>query len=251
MQVDLTGKIALVTGASRNIGRATALALAEVGADLVLCTRHSGKELEDVAAEARKLSRKVFVCACDVTSEQDVKSMIAGAMDVFGHIDIVVNNATSRVHGKLVDLSFEDWSQAIGANLNGPFLVSRAVAPAMIQRKWGRIINYSGNSAYRGGSLPMATVKMGVVGFTRSLAKQLGKHNITVNAIAPGSVAGTREAGTERQSDIDGTVSKDLPIQRTGTPEEVAALVVYLSGEGASYITGQSIAINGGAHFIG
>ena len=250
MAQGLKGKVALITGAARNIGRATAMTFADHGVDLVLCTRPSSMaQLNEVAAEARGRGVKVLAAPCDVTKDNDVKALVQQAVGEFGRVDILVNNATYRVHGKFRDLTPDKWLQAVAVNLHAPYYFCREIVPLMVEHKWGRIINYSGNSAHRGNGAATSAVKAGIVGFTRSLAREHGKHKITVNCISPGSIKTTRSAGTERESDLTGEVNPDIPIARFGTPEEVASLVVYLAGEDAAYITGQSIGVNGGAHF--
>lgn len=250
MAQDMKGKVALITGAARNIGRATAMALAERGANLVICTRaHSDKQLQEAADEARRHGVKVLAVPCDVTQEAEVKALVKQAVATFGRVDMLINNATFRVHGKFRDLTVDKWMQAVAVNLHAPYYFCREILPIMVENQWGRIINYSGNSAHRGNGAVTSTVKAGIVGFTRSLAREYGKHNITVNCLSPGSIRVERAAGTERNSDLTGEVNPDLPIARFGTPEEVAALVLFLVSEDAAYITGQSVGINGGAHF--
>jgi 3-oxoacyl-[acyl-carrier protein] reductase len=250
MDLGLKGKVALITGGSRNIGRTTARILAENGANLVLCTRENAAQLEEAADEMRALGAVVFTHLCDVSKEEEVAALVGEARAAFGRIDILVNNATHRVHGKFFDLTPAQWSHVIAVSLNGPYYLCRALMPGMVDNRWGRIINYSGNAAFRGGGASTATVKLGIVGFTRSLAKEFGKHNITVNCLAPGSISGERRPGTERASDLRGQVNDDVPIPRFGTQEEVASLVAYLASERAGYITGQCIPINGGVHFL-
>jgi NAD(P)-dependent dehydrogenase (short-subunit alcohol dehydrogenase family) len=250
MDFGLDGRVALITGAGRNIGRSTARLFARHGVDLVLCTRRNADQLAEAAEEARGEGVRVLAELCDVSSAADVARLAAQAEETFGRVDILVNNATQRVHGKFFDLTPDQWSQVIAVNLTGPYLLCQALMPAMVENRWGRIISYSGNSAYRGGGASTATVKLGIVGFTRSLAKEFGKHNITANCIAPGSIATERTSGTERQSDRLGVVNDDVPIPRFGTQEEVASLVVYLASEPAGYITGQCVPINGGVHFL-
>ena len=157
----------------------------------------------------------------------------------------VVNNAANRIQGPFLEQTNEDWRATAAVNLDGPIFASRAVLPGMVERGWGRIVNYSGVSAYRGGGALKAAVKLGIVGFTRGLAREFGKHGITVNAIAPSAIQGERDPGTERDVDISGIDSK-MPIPRFGQPEEVAALVVYLSSKHAGFVTGQTYHINGG-----
>lgn len=249
METGLRGKVALVTGAGRNIGRATALLLAQEGVDLVLCTRESMDLLEETAHEASAFGVRVLTAQCDVSREDEVEALVQQAYDQFGQVDVLVNNATWRVQDSLLETSTEAWRRNIAVNLDGPFYTCRAVLPGMMERRWGRIINYSGIAAYRGAGAAKAAVKLGIVGFTRGLAREFGPYNITANCIAPGIIRVRRDPGLEREADRRGTVEDDMPIPRFGTPDEVAAMVVYLASEQAAYVTGQCFAVNGGAHF--
>ena len=245
MDMGLTGKVVLITGAGRNIGRATAEAFAAEGARLVLTTRRSDSLLQEAAAACRAAGAEVVTALCDVGDEDQVKDAVQAAERAFGGVDVLVNNATNRVAGSFLEQTNEDWRATAAANLDGPIFASRAVLPGMLERGWGRIVNYSGVSAYKGGTAMKAAVKLGVVGLTRGLAREFGKHGVTVNAIAPASIEGERDPGTERDVDLSG-IDPRLPIPRFGQPEEVAALVVYLSSTHAAYVTGQTFHINGG-----
>ncbi len=245
MDMGLAGKVVLITGAGRNIGRATAEAFAAEGARLVLTTRRSGGQLEETADACRSAGAEVVTALCDVGDEGQVQAAVETAERAFGGVDVLVNNATNRVSGPFLAQSNEDWRATAAANLDGPIFASRAVLPGMVERGWGRIINYSGVSAYRGGGAMKAAVKLGIVGLTRGLAREFGKHGVTVNAIAPASIEVERDPGTERDVDISG-IDPKMPVPRFGQPEEVAALVVYLCSRHASYVTGQTIHINGG-----
>ncbi len=245
MDMGLTGRVVLITGAGRNIGRATAEAFAAEGARLVLTTRRSSGPLEDTADACRSAGAEVVTALCDVGDEDQVRDAVQTAERAFGGVDVLVNNATNRVQGPFLQMSNEDWRATAAANLDGPIFASRAVLPGMVERGWGRIVNYSGVSAYRGGGAMKAAVKLGVVGLTRGLAREFGKHGVTVNAIAPASIEGERDPGTERDVDVSG-IDPKLPIPRFGQPEEVAALVVYLCSKHAAYVTGQTFHINGG-----
>ncbi|MDA1035325.1 MAG: SDR family oxidoreductase [Chloroflexi bacterium] len=245
MQTGLEGKVVLITGAGRNIGKATAQMFAEEGARLVLTTRRSQGLLDETAALCRAAGAEVTTALCDVADEDQVNTMVDIAIKAYGGVDVLINNAAHRLHGSFLEHTAEDWKAAAAVNLEGPIFASRAVLPGMIERGWGRIINYSGVSAYKGGGAIKAAVKLGVVGFTRGLAREFGKQGITVNAIAPASIEGERDPGTERDVDISG-IDPKLPIPRFGRPDEVAALVVYLSSKHADYITGQTFHINGG-----
>ena len=226
MDMGLTDKVVLITGAGRNIGRATAEAFAVEGARLVLATRRSSGLLEETADACRSAGAEVATALCDVGDEDQVKAMVQTAERAFGGVDILINNAANRIQGPFLEQSNEDWRATAAVNLDGPIFASRAVLPGMVERGWGRIINYSGVSAYRGGGALKAAVKLGVVGFTRGLAREFGKHGVTVNAIAPAGIEGERDPGTERDVDISG-IDPRMPVPRFGQPEEVAALVVY------------------------
>ena len=245
MDMGLTGKVVLITGAGRNIGRATAEAFAAEGSRLVLATRRSGDLLEQTADACRAAGAEVVTALCDVGDENQVKAMVQTAERAFGSVDVLVNNAANRIQGPFLEQSHEDWRATSAVNLDGPIFASRAVLPGMVERGWGRIVNYSGVSAYRGGGALKAAVKLGIVGFTRGLAREFGKHGVTVNAIAPSAIEGERDPGTERDVDISG-IDPKMPIPRFGQPEEVAALVVYLSSKHAGFVTGQTYHINGG-----
>lgn len=249
MKTGLSGKVVLITGASRNIGRATALAFAEEDTRIVLTTRRSKESLDATAAACAELGAKVTTLLCDVTDEDQVGSTVEAAKREFGGVDILVNNATQRVQGPFLKQSPEDWRGAMAVNLDGPYYTSRAVLPGMIESGWGRIINYSGGSAFRGGGATKAAVKLGVVGFTRGLAREFGKNGITVNSIAPGTIEVERDPGLEREADLKGAVDASTPIPRFGRPGEVGALVVYIASDQAAYITGQTFHINGGDYF--
>ena len=245
MDMGLAGKVVLITGAGRNIGRATAEAFAAEGSRLVLATRRSGDLLEQTADACRAAGAEVVTALCDVGDENQVKAMVQTAERAFGSVDVLVNNAANRIQGPFLEQSNEDWRATAAVNLDGPIFASRAVLPGMVERGWGRIVNYSGVSAYRGGGALKAAVKLGIVGFTRGLAREFGKHGVTVNAIAPSAIEGERDPGTERDVDISG-IDPKMPIPRFGQPEEVAALVVYLSSKHAGFVTGQTYHINGG-----
>ena len=245
MDMGLAGKVVLITGAGRNIGRATAEAFAAEGSRLVLATRRSGDLLEQTADACRAAGAEVVTALCDVGDENQVKAMVQTAERAFGSVDVLVNNAANRIQGPFLEQSNEDWRATAAVNLDGPIFASRAVLPGMVERGWGRIVNYSGVSAYRGGGALKAAVKLGIVGFTRGLAREFGKHGVTVNAIAPSAIEGERDPGTERDVDISG-IDPKMPIPRFGQPEEVAALVVYLCSKHAGFVTGQTYHINGG-----
>lgn len=245
METGLKGKTVLITGASRNMGRIAALAFAREGANLALCTSRKMDELGAVAEEARALGASVVAEQCDVTDGAGVAGFVKHASDRLGGVDVAVNIAGFRNEAKFLEGSLEEWTRNIEVNLNGPFNVCRNVIPLMIERRWGRIINLSGVAPYLGGGAAKAMVKLGIVGFTRGLAREFAEYNITANAIGPGTIGrGEREAHESEKE-----LRPWQPIRRKGRPEEVTALMLHLASENAGYITGQCYLINGGAYF--
>ena len=234
MDFGLQGKTVLITGATRNHGRASALAFAEEGSNLLLCTRQSMDLLEETAQMVSGSGVKVVTAQCDVTDEEQVNSLIQKGLSEFGHVDVVVNNAA--------------WRHAVGVNVHAPFLMCRAVIPSMVNNRWGRIINYSGIAPFRGAS-GQGTLKLACEGLTRAIATEYGKYNITANCIGPGSIDVTRTQGQENHPGAGG-IELDNPVPRQGTVEECSAVVVFLASDGARYITGQTYLVNGGAHYL-
>jgi 3-oxoacyl-[acyl-carrier protein] reductase len=248
MDTGLEGKVVFITGATRNHGRASALAFAKEGANLLLCTRQSMELLEETAQLTAPTGVRVVTGRCDVTEEDQVNSLVRVGLSEFGRIDVVVNNAGWRVREPLLDITEQAWEAALAVNLHAPFLTCKAVLPSMVQHRWGRIINYSGIAPFRGSS-GQGTLKMAAAGLTRAIAKQYGQYHITANCIGPGSIAVERTPGQEVRSGPANT-ALDIPVPRQGTVEECAAAVVFLASEPASYITGQTYLVNGGAHFL-
>ena len=248
MDTGLAGKTVLITGATRNHGRASALMFAQEGANLLLCTRQSMDRLEETARMASEYGVRAVSQLCDVTNEEQIDALVKRGVDEFGSIDVLVNNAGWRARGSLLNISTELWEEAIAVNLHAPFLMSKAVLPGMKDRRWGRIINYSGIAPFRGAS-GQGTLKLANEGLTRAIATEYGKYNITANCIGPGSIAVERTPGQESGGESDSAMV-DNPIPRQGTVEECSAMVVYLASEQARYITGQTYLVNGGAHFL-
>ena len=244
MDTGLKGKTVLITGASRNMGRVAALAFAREGANLAICTSARMKELGKVAEETRALGVGVVAEQCDVTDGAAVAAFVKKTRDKLGGVDVAVNIAGYRNEAKFLEGSFEEWTRNIEVNLNGPFNICRNVIPLMIERRWGRIINLSGVAPYLGGGAAKAMVKLGIVGFTRGLAREFAGHNITANCIGPGSIDRERDAHERERS-----INPIQPIRRKGRPEEVTGLMLHLASENASFITGQCYLVNGGAYF--
>ncbi|ETW97364.1 MAG: hypothetical protein ETSY1_22955 [Candidatus Entotheonella factor] len=209
MDTGLAGKVVLITGGTRNHGRASALAFAKEGAHLLICTRRSMDLLEETAALAAKSDVRVVTDRCDVTNESQVNALVRKGITEFGRIDIVVNNAGWRARGALLDITSESWNATLATNLHAPFLLCKSVMPSMVANRWGRIINYSGIASFRGAS--GATAKMACEGFTRGIANAYGKYNITANLIGPGSIAVERTPGQEIPAG-QGTATENIPI---------------------------------------
>ena len=245
--MSLAGKVALVTGSGRNIGRATVLEMARRGADVVVNARTNRDEAESVAEEARAMGVRATALLADVGDEGEVRRMVDAALGELGRIDILVNNAGLRDSSPIPDMSVEQWRQAMAVNLDGPFYCCRAAVPGMIESGWGRIINVSGLNAFKGRAdwAHVCASKMGALGLTRSLAVELAPHGILVNHIVPGAfdTAATGPAGSAPPP----TVLGNIPLGRLGLPEEVASVCAFLASDDAGYVTGQTIHVNGGA----
>ena len=247
-EFSLAGKVALVTGAGRGLGQAGALALARAGADLVLVSR-TRQQLEETAAAVEGLGRKAVVAPADIRVPEDVDKAVQAALEAFGRIDILFNNAGTNVRKLVVDMAPEDWHTILETNAKGIFLVARAVARRMILQGSGRIINMSSSSSVvpEVNKVVYASSKGAVMQFTKGLALELAPHGITVNALAPGYMMTTLvktylEADAERYQRI---LSR-IPLDRVGRPEEIGPALVFLASDGARYITGATIHVDGG-----
>ncbi|MCC7164992.1 MAG: 3-oxoacyl-ACP reductase FabG [Anaerolineae bacterium] len=241
----LQARVALITGASRGIGFAVARIFGAAGARLALVARDAAR-LEQAAEQLRGQGYTVLACACDVSAETEVNSAVASVRAQFGRIDILVNNAGILQAGHITDFSAADWERMIAVNLNSAFYLSRAVAPLMIEQKSGRILNISSLTAQTGGvsgSVQYAASKGALLSFTKTLARDLAPHHITVNAIAPGQIETDMGAlSDEARARIVGMI----PLGRLGTPEDIAYAALFLASDAASYITGATIDVNGG-----
>jgi NAD(P)-dependent dehydrogenase (short-subunit alcohol dehydrogenase family) len=244
----LGGKIAFVTGAGRGLGRAGALAFAGAGADVFLVSRTRG-ELDETATMVAKLGRKALVATADTRSSKEVDAAVGAAVDAFGRIDILFNNAGTNIRKNVVDMPDEDWHTIMDTNVKGAFLVARAVARQMVRQGSGAIINMSSMSAASAEPTKAvyAASKGAIALFTKGLALELAPHGIRVNAIAPGYmltslVKGGLEADPERKK----RVLARIPLGRLGEPEEIGGALVFLASDAARYITGATITIDGG-----
>lgn len=243
----MQNRIAFVTGASRGIGRACALALAAAGARLVLAARQLEK-LEQVAAEIRSAGGEAFVTAIDMADPESIRLAFSKAAKDFGRIDILVNNAAITKDGIAMRMKPADWAAVLDTNLTGAFLATQQVLLGMMRERWGRVINITSVVAEAGnaGQANYAASKAGLIGLTKSLAQEMASRNITVNAVAPGFIDTdmTQALAPEFKERLLGAI----PLQRLGRPEDVAAAVRFLASEEASYITGHVLNVNGGMY---
>jgi len=245
MSGQLEGKVALVTGAVRRNGRAIAHALAREGADVVINTRRSREEADKVRAQIERIGRKSLVCVADITDEKAVKRMFDEIAAKFGRVDIMVNNAADRGNVPFAEMTTAEWRHIVDIVLDGSFYCARAAVPYMLKNGWGRIVNVSGVGHHAPsyvGRVHVSTAKAGVEGFTRGLASEYAKHNITVNCVSPGRIGGQRSATSGELSD-SGLVP---PVGHMGIPEDIAGAVHFLCLPGTGFITGQTLHVNGG-----
>ena len=242
----LEGKVALVTGASRGIGREIALTLAEYGADVIVNYNGSEEKAAQVKAEIEKLGRRAKMVQCSVADYEASGKMISDMLAVFGHIDILVNNAGITKDNLMIKMSEDDFDAVIDTNLKGTFNTIKHMYRAFLKQRAGRIINLSSVSGVLGnaGQANYAASKAGVIGLTKSMAKELASRNITVNAVAPGYIDTDM---TQAMSDgAKEAIIAQIPIKRAGQTKDIAEMVAFLASDKASYITGQIISVDGG-----
>ncbi len=241
---ELAGKVALVTGAGRNIGRAIALALAAGGATIAVNTRASREDAEKVAGQIRDAGGKAQVYMADITDAGQVKVMFEAVVRQFGRLDILVLNASVRREVPFTEMDFAEWRRSLSTSLDGSFHCIQASLPSMIAAGGGSIVTLAGDTALSGaiGKVHSSAGKSGLVGMTRALARELARHNIRVNCVSPGQIDTTRPANRAPRPEAEGLI----PLGRHGKPEEIASVVRFLCGPGADYITGQTLHVNGG-----
>ncbi len=243
----LTGQIAFVTGGSQGIGRATALALAEAGADVAVMARTLDK-CEAVAEEIKALGRRAVAVRGDMGSEEEIKAAVAQVAAELGPISILVNNAAITRDGLFLRMKREDWDTVINTNLTGVFLLTQQVLPMMTKARKGRIINLTSVVAQSGnpGQVNYISAKAGIIGFTKAIAREYAARNITVNAIAPGYIE-TPMTAVLPDAAKDALLNQ-VPLKRPGTDRDVACAVAFLASDEAGYITGQVLNVNGGMY---
>lgn len=241
----LFGQVAIVTGASRGIGKSIAISLARAGAYVVVNYLKSGQAAEAVVAEIRELGSKAIAVQADVTKESDVVNLVMAAT-ALGTPRILVNNAGVASSQLLMDTSLQEWEALIKSNLTAPFLCAKAVLPHMVREGYGRIINISSIWGISGGSFEVAysASKGGLISFTKALAKEVGRSGITVNAVAPGAIE--TDMLVNLTSDERHALEEETPVGRLGHPDDVSHAVLFLASPAASYVTGQVISPNGG-----
>jgi 3-oxoacyl-[acyl-carrier protein] reductase len=240
-------RVAFITGASRGIGRATALTLCRAGFDIVVASPEIEKN-EEVAAEIRACSGEAMTVNLDVASADSVKEAFAKALADKSRIDVLVNNAGITRDGLAVRMKPADWDLVLRINLDGAFLCTQAVLPGMMRNRWGRIINSASVVGQAGspGQANYAASKAGLIGLTKALAQEMASRGITVNAVAPGYIATDMTAALAEE--VRQKILAAVPLGRMGRPEDIAAAVKFLASEDAAYITGQVLAVNGGMY---
>jgi 3-oxoacyl-[acyl-carrier protein] reductase len=242
MRIDLSGKAALVTGSTRGIGRAIAESLAQAGAHVGVV----GRDLARAEEAAAAISPEARGLACDVSDTAAVTALVESAESAFGAVDILVNNAGLTRDNILLRLKDDDWDAVLDANLRGAFVAIRAAARGMMKRRWGRIINIASVVGIVGnkGQSNYAASKAGLIGLTKSVAKEFASRNILANVVAPGFISTDMTAAMTDEAKK--TLFTQIPLERLGTPQDVASLVTFLASEHAGYITGQVFVVDGG-----
>ncbi len=244
--MNLEGKAALITGASRGIGREIALELARQGANVAVNYAGSEAKANEVVDEIKKMGKEAFAIKCDVSNAEEVATMIKETVDRFGHLDILVNNAGITKDNLLMRMKEEEWDDVININLKGVFLCTKAVTRQMMKQRNGRIINIASIVGVSGnaGQANYVAAKAGIIGLTKTTAKELASRNITVNAIAPGFIS--TDMTDKLTDEVRSEMLKQIPLARLGEPKDIAKMAAFLASDDSSYMTGQTLHINGG-----
>jgi 3-oxoacyl-[acyl-carrier protein] reductase len=246
---ELSGRTAVVTGSGRNIGRAIVLALAGAGADVVVNGHADRERVEAVVAEAEALGARAVGVMADVGDPAQVGDLVASARDAFGRpVGIAVSNVGLRRRQPFEEITVDDWDEVIRTNLSSAFYLAHHALPAMREQRWGRVVHVSGYDGWTGHIDQRAhnvAAKAGMHGLTKALAREYGGVGVTVNTVAPGAIATTRDPEQYRHIDVDEVLGR-LAIKEFGRPEDIAAACVYLAGESGRFVTGQVLHVNGG-----
>jgi 3-oxoacyl-[acyl-carrier protein] reductase len=245
----LDGKVALITGSGRNIGRATALKLAGEGAHIVVNARTNQAEADAVAREARDRGVKAISILADLAKKDQVDALAARALSEFGRVDILINNAAIRPHKPFTELTVQDWEHVRGVVLDGAFYLTQAVIPSMVKNGYGRILFFCGEGAFGGGSgrAHVSAAKMGLIGLARAVASEFAGQNIRANVVSPGSIDTRRDNPEWYQGRVPSATG--IPLGRQGHVDEIAATCLFLVSDDGGFITGQTIHVNGGAGY--
>ena len=245
----LDGKVALITGSGRNIGRATALKLAGEGAHIIVNARTNQAEADAVAHEVRDRGVTALAILADIGKKDQVDAMVARTLGEFGRIDILINNAAIRPHKPFTEVTVQDWERVRGVVLDGAFYCTQAAIPSMVKNQYGRILFFTGEGAFTGGSgrAHVSAAKMGLVGLARALASEFAPQNIRVNVVSPGSIDTRRDNPEWYQGHAPSAAG--IPLGRQGHVNEIASACLFLVSDDGGFVTGQTIHVNGGAGY--
>jgi 3-oxoacyl-[acyl-carrier protein] reductase len=242
----LAGRVALVTGSSRRIGREIVQTLARAGANVVVHGRSNRDAAEAVRREAEAIGVKATVALCDVSQQEDVRRMIEAVVAAHGRLDILVNNASVRRRRALGDVTLAEWREVLGITLDGAFFCAQAAAPHLVRGGVGRIINIGGDSAFTGATDHAHAAKAGLQGLTRALAADLAAHQVTVNMVSPGYIEASEDDPKRTAERRQHYAIDRIPLGHPGAPPNIAEVVTALAGDGFAYVTGQTLHVNGG-----